>query len=138
MQISTRFSMAVHTLMCIDYFEGKERTTSQFIAGSVNANPVVIRRLLQQLKTAGLITVAAGVGGAKLTRPANEITLLDVYKAVDAVDGSLFDFHADPNPECPVGRSVHAALDREIADAQNALEDRLAKTTLEDLVERID
>lgn len=139
MQVSTRFSMAMHTLLCIGYFSGKAKTTSSFIASSVNANPVVIRRLLGQLKEAGLVTVEAGVGGASLARPAGEITMLDVFRAVDSLDGGhLFDFHANPNPDCPVGRRVHAVLDGELADAQAALEHRLAQTTLADLLKRLD
>ncbi len=133
MQISTRFTIAVHTLLCIEHFDGQFKTTSSFIASSVNANPVVIRRILGQLKDAGLVEVAAGVGGARMTRPMDKITLLDVFKAVEAVDGPLFDFHSDPNPACPVGRNVHAVLDDKLADAQHALEASLAKTTLADL-----
>lgn len=138
MQISTRFSMAVHTLLCIAYFTPKERVTSSFVAQSVNANPVVIRRVFGQLKEAGLITVEMGIGGAKLARPADTITLLDVFRAVESVDGNLFNFHADPNPECPVGHNIHAVLDGELADAQRALEDRLARTTLADLEDRVE
>ena len=123
MQISTRFTIAVHTLLCIEHFDGQLKTTSSFIAGSVNANPVVIRRILGQLKDAGFIEVAAGVGGAHMARPLSEIT----------VDGPLFDFHNDPNPSCPVGRNVHAVLDDKLANAQRALETSLAKTTLADL-----
>ncbi|MDM8322824.1 Rrf2 family transcriptional regulator [Bifidobacterium pullorum] len=138
MQVSTRFSMAMHTLLCIGYFSGKAKTTSSFIASSVNANPVVIRRLLGQLKEAGLVTVEAGVGGASLARPAEAITMLDVFRAVDSLDGGhLFDFHANSNPDCPVGSRVHDVLDGELADAQAALEHRLAQTTLADLLKRL-
>lgn len=139
MQVSTRFSMAMHTLLCIGYFSGKAKTTSSFIASSVNANPVVIRRLLGQLKEAGLVTVEAGVGGASLARPAEAITMLDVFRAVDSLDGGhLFDFHANSNPDCPVGSRVHDVLDGELADAQAALERRLAQTTLADLLDRLE
>ncbi len=138
MQISTRFSMAVHTLLCIAYFTPGQKVTSAFAAKSVNANPVVIRRAFGQLKDAGLITVEMGVGGARLARPAEDITLLDVFRAVESVDGSLFNFHADPNPECPVGRTIHAVLDDELADAQRALEDRLAQTTLAGFERRVE
>ena len=138
MQVSTRFSMAMHTLPCIGYFSGKAKTTSSFIASSVNANPVVIRRLLGQLKEAGLVTVEAGVGGASLARPAEAITMLDVFRAVDSLDGGhLFDFQANSNPDCPVGSRVHDVLDGELADAQAALERRLAQTTLADLLKRL-
>lgn len=133
LQISSRFTIAVHTLLCIARFSGSQKVTSAFIAGSVNVNPVVIRRTLGQLKEAGIVLVEAGVGGATLARPAERITLLDVYRAVDCVQGDLFSFHANPNPECPVGRNVHAVLDGEVAAAQHALEQRLSETTIADL-----
>lgn len=66
MQISSRFTMAVHTLLCIDYFGKTEKVTSDFIAASVGTNPVIIRKLLIQLKAAGLIQVKRGTGGAAL------------------------------------------------------------------------
>ena len=138
MQISTRFTIAVHVLLAIGEFSPTTRATSTFLGQSVNANPVVIRRSLGQLKDAGLVNVEMGAGGATLARPADEITLLDIYRAVESSEEHLFNFHESPNPECPVGRNVHAVLDGELAAAQQALEDRLAQTTLADLLARTD
>ena len=103
MQIPSRFTIAVHTLMCIDHFAGQHKATSEFIASSVNVNPVIIRQVLQKLKAAGLVTVERGAGGAALARPASDITLLDVLQAIEGVKGPLFNFHENPNPACPVG-----------------------------------
>lgn len=64
--------------------------------------------------------------------------MLDVYRAVDCVTNELFSFHANPNPACPVGGNVHAVVDRELIAAQNALESRLAQTTLADLSNRLE
>ena len=64
MQISSRFTIAIHIFTCIDTFKDQYKLTSEFLAASVNVNPVVIRRILQQLKAAGLITVTRGSGGA--------------------------------------------------------------------------
>ena len=138
MQISTRFTIAVHVLLAIGEFSPTTRATSTFLGKSVNANPVVIRRSLGQLKDAGLVNVEMGAGGATLARLADEITLLDIYRAVESSEEHLFNFHESPNPECPVGRNVHAVLDGELAAAQQALEDRLAQTTLADLLARTD
>lgn len=138
MQISTRFTIAVHVLLAIGEFSPTTRATSTFLGKSVNANPVVIRRSLGQLKDAGLVNVEMGAGGATLARPADEITLLDIYRAVESSEEHLFNFHESPNPDCPVGRNVHAVLDGELAAAQQALEDRLAQTTLADLLARTD
>ena len=133
MKITSRFTVAVHTLLVINTFQDKVKTTSEFIASSVNVNPVVIRRTMQSLKAAGMIDVKAGSGGARLARRPEDITLFDVYSAVDSVEGDLFHFHENPNPACPVGRSIHAVLDVKLQEAQAALENRLKKTTLADL-----
>ena len=69
MQISSRFTVAIHTLICIEMFKADHKVTSDFIASSVNVNPVVIRRLLQQLKKAGIVQVARGSGGADIAKP---------------------------------------------------------------------
>lgn len=94
MQISSRFTIAVHVLIAIETFKNDRKVTSEFLASSANVNPTVIRRLLQQLKKADIVTVKRGSGGADIERPLTEITLLDVYNAVEAVEnGRLFHFH---------------------------------------------
>lgn len=137
MQISSRFTVAVHILLCIAYFDGTLKTTSAFIAGSVGVNPVIVRKTLGQLKAAGLVEVEAGVGGASLVRDPADVTLLDVFHATESVSGNLFSFHEHPNLKCPVGRSIHAVLDDELAAAQQALEERLAQTSLRELIGRV-
>lgn len=138
MQISSRFTIAVHVLTCINTFEKERKVTSDFLAGSVNVNPVIIRRLLSQLKTAGLITVARGSGGASIAKPPDEMTFLDVYHAVECVDGELFHFHENPNGQCPVGRNIHNVLDGRLLQVQNAMENELRKITLADVVKDAD
>ena len=79
MQISSRFTMAIHMFACIDVFKDM-KMTSDFMAASIGTNPVIVRKILQQLKAAGLIEVARGTGGVTITRPLEQITFLDVYK----------------------------------------------------------
>ena len=62
MKITSRFTVAVHTLLVIYLFGGRRKTTSEFIADSVQVNPVVIRRTLLSLKAAGMVEVKAGSG----------------------------------------------------------------------------
>lgn len=130
MQISSRFSVAVHILTLLAVTPAGELLTSDRMAGSVNTNPVVIRRILGQLKKAGLVEVRAAAGGTYLRRPAAAITLLDVYRAVEVVEGDLFSVHDKPNPRCPVGRNIQAALDDTLRRAQAALEQQLAGTSV--------
>lgn len=133
MKITSRFTVAVHTLLVIYNFSATTKVTSDFIAASVQVNPVVIRRTLLSLKAAGMVDVKAGSGGASIVKDMGDITLYDVYKAVDSMDGDMFHFHENPNPACPVGRNIHAVLDSHLADAQAAMENELKKVTLLDL-----
>ena len=138
MKIASRFTVAVHTLLVIHTFGKEQKTTSDFIAASVQVNPVIIRRTLLSLKAAGMIEVKAGSGGATIVRDLKDITLYDVYRAVDSVEGDIFHFHENPNPACPVGKNIHAVLDTHLADAQAAMENELKKVTLLDLTRELD
>lgn len=134
MQISSRFTLAVHIFACIDTFKDDYKVTSNFLAGSTNVNPVIIRKILIQLKAAGLVKVARGTGGATISRPLDEITFLDIYKAVECVgNGELFHFHENPNTNCPVGRNIHVILDDKLQRVQAAMERELASITLEEV-----
>ena len=134
MQFSSRFPVAVHILLAIVEFEGKEKTTSTFLAGSVNVNPVIIRNTLGQLKAAGLVTVKAGEGGASLAKEPGDITLLDIFDAVEKEE-ALFHFHENPNPECPVGKNVHAVLDNKLFAIREAMREKMKSIALQDLID---
>lgn len=134
MQISSRFTIAVHMFSCIIIFEQERKVTSDFLASSVEVNPVVIRRILLQLKNAGLVSVQRGTGGTAITRPLEEISFLDIYRAVECVEGGeLFHFHENPNTECPVGRNIHRVLDGKLTRVQRAMERELESITLADV-----
>lgn len=134
MQISSRFTIAIHMFSCIHTFEKERKVTSDFLASSVEVNPVVIRRILLQLKAAGLVNVQRGTGGTTIARPLEEITFLDIYNAVECIeDGELFHFHENPNIECPVGRNIHNVLDEKLKRVQRAMEQEMASITLADV-----
>ena len=135
MQITSRFTAAVHILTCIDIFDGQMRVTSDFLSGSTGVNAVIVRGVLGQLRKAGIVETRQGSGGAHLARPLDTITLYDIYKAVDCIeDEGLFHFHENPNVECPVGRNIHKVMDGRLAAAQAALENELKSTTLAEVV----
>ena len=135
MQIGSKFTIGVHIITALDYFKDMDRVNSEFLAGSIGVNPVIVRTVISQLREAGIVQTQRGSSGAELSRRLDEITLYDVYKAVGSVDADegLFHFHEQPNPECPVGRNIHKVLDRHLAEAQRALEDSLKTTTLADI-----
>lgn len=135
MQITSKFTAAVHILTCIDVFDGQMRVTSDFLSGSTGVNAVIVRNVLGQLRKAGIVETRQGSGGAHLAKALDEITLYDIYKAVDCVDDEgLFHFHENPNADCPVGRNIHKAMDDRLQTAQAALENELKSTTLAQVV----
>ena len=137
MQIGSKFTIGVHIITALDYFKEMDRVNSEFLAGSIGVNPVIIRTVISHLREAGIVQTQRGSSGAVLTKRLDEITLFDVYKAVGSVDEEegLFHFHEQPNPDCPVGRNIHNVLDRHLVDAQRAMEESLRSTTLADIVE---
>lgn len=126
--------MAAHMVCAIDYFCGTRPVTSTFLAGSIGTSPVMVRTIMGMLKQAGIINSSKGKTGITLARPLEQITLLDLWRAVDQSDAdSLFHFHESPCPQCPVGGNIHAALDDRLEAAQQALESQLQRTTLADV-----
>lgn len=137
MQIGSKFTIAVHIITAIDYFKDMERVNSEFLAGSIGVNPVIVRTVISQLREAGIVQTRRGSSGAELTKSLHKITLFDIYKAVGSVDEEegLFHFHEKPNPKCPVGRNIHKVLDQRLIDAQRAMEESLRKTSLADITD---
>ena len=136
MNLSTRFTIALHILTLLASEDGKP-LTSEYIAGSVNTNPVVIRRLLGLLRQRGFVASQPGAGGDwQLTADADKITLLDVRRAVN--EGSPFAMHTQlPNPACPVGRNIQAALQGHYDRAELAMEAELAQTSIRKLLRSV-
>lgn len=134
MQFSSRLTIAAHILLCIEIFKDDYKVTSNFLAGSINTNPVIVRNILGLLSSAGIVEIKSGVGGASLAKSPNEITLLDIFKAVEKEE-SLFHFHENPNLQCSVGRTVHSVMDGKLENIQSAMENEMAKITLNQLVE---
>jgi Rrf2 family protein len=130
---SSRFAVATHILTLLAQSRD-EPATSDYIAGSVNTNPVVIRRVLGELRAAGLVASQGGNGGGwRLVRAPEAVTLRDVYRAVEGE--ALFALHhRPPNQNCPVGRHIQDALGRRFAAATRALEEELARTTVADVL----
>jgi DNA-binding IscR family transcriptional regulator len=90
------------------------------------------------LRNAGIIEITIGTGGAKLARPAEQITMNDVYQAVNPVkDRKLFKIHTSFEPRCPVGGNITMLLDPVFSRAQSALENDLSKNTLQDILDTL-
>lgn len=133
---SSRFAVAIHVLTLLAYEEGKW-LTSDYIAGSVNTNPVVIRRILTLLSKAGFVSTAEGTGGGTvLACPAGSITLADVCKAVEV--GAYITLPPnDPNPHCPVGRCVQMILGERLDSFQKVIERAMSQVTVDDILDDV-
>lgn len=130
MAISTRFSVAVH-ILTMQAKNPDQKLTSDVIAASVSTNPAVIRRIISMLSQAGFIQGKTGPGGGtRLAMPAAEITLWDVFMAVEGAD--RFSFHK-PSPSESVGEHVLGALENVTTDAEAVFEQSLRKTSIGDI-----
>lgn len=132
-----RFAVAVHVCALLA-LASDTPCTSDWIAGSVNTNPVVVRRILSALAKAGLVRSTRGsAGGSALARPPEAITLFDIHRAVDEEEPPSL-HHQPPNPACPVGRGIQAVLVQVIERADAAREAVLAGIRLSDVVRALD
>ena len=131
---NAKFATAIHILSLLEYSKG-ERLSSEYIAGSVNLNPALIRKEISNLKKLGFIASKEGNGGGfYLAKPAEEIFLSEIYQAVKSVQ--LLGRYNKPNPECPVGRQINGNLDQLYADAELSLIKELEKYNLKDFVSK--
>ncbi|WP_067175223.1 Rrf2 family transcriptional regulator [Microtetraspora niveoalba] len=135
---NSRLTIATHVLtwMALARRRGLDLLTSDQVAASVNTNPVIIRRSLGDLRRAGLVEVRRGAGaGWILARAPEEITLLDVYDAVERQP--LFAMHhTEPNLECPVGKGIRPALGHAYDGVEEALRHELRRTSIADVLRR--
>lgn len=134
--VNSRFAVAIHILSLIASTKNRDQLTSDWIAASVNTNPVVIRRISGMLKKAGIIDSKVGIPGSILTKLPSEITLLEVYKAVQPQE-ELFAVHDKPNPECPVGKRIQSTLDNVFHSIQMEMESKLAGQSLQDVLDHL-
>ncbi|MFI8416298.1 Rrf2 family transcriptional regulator [Serratia sp. NPDC078593] len=137
MSSSTRFAVAIHILTHITLFRG-QAVRSEDIARSVNTNPTVVRRILGALADAGLTHSQMGQGGgALLAKSAGDISLLDIYHAVE--EQPYFPLHrSKPNDACYIGHAIIPVLKHEFACISQQMEATLAQTSMADIVSQVE
>lgn len=133
MSNNTQFSIAVHIMAGLGYKDGADITSSS-LARSVNTCPSFVRRILSKLSKAGLVHTTIGKAGAcTLAKGANEISLFDIYEAVDAP--KVFAIHGyDVQKPCPVSCNIKTALERVLGKAQTSVEESLKGITLDKII----
>ncbi|WP_448698015.1 Rrf2 family transcriptional regulator [Mucilaginibacter sp. AW1-3] len=133
---NSSFSISVHILTLLAEAKG-ELLSSDYMAGSININPVLVRKELINLREHGLIATREGKnGGTYLNKAAADIYLSDVYEAVKRSSSLLGQSKNTPNPACPVGRQIGNHLNNLYIDAEKALIDQLRTVTLEKFVQK--
>jgi Rrf2 family protein len=132
MTSNSRFAVSVHILAYLVYRAGSAVPSAE-IAGSVDTNPVVIRRLLSALTKARLVTAQKGAsGGFVLASSPQNISLLEIYRAVEPrSDFGMKNF--SPNHKCPVGAKIESILQTVFFKAQSSMEAELAHVSLADV-----
>jgi Rrf2 family protein len=136
MPTSTRFAVAVHILAGLATF-GDAPLNSEMLAKSANTNAAVIRRILSMLNEAGISRAQLGQGGgAMLAKPAAEITLLEVYRAVER-EGLFALPRSTPSAECIIGRNIQSVLATTLCKARAQMEAELAKVTIAEVARDI-
>ena len=136
MATNFQFSVAVHILAGLA--KAGKPVTSGYIAKSVNTSPSFVRRVLARLSHAGLAKTATGKAGACwLGRNPKDITLLDVYRAVEAP--RAFAIHDYPeSPACPVSRRIKTALGSALDQVQEGMDSGLRDIRITDILAEID
>lgn len=132
-----RFAISMHILTLLAKANG-EWLTSEYIAGSININPVLVRKEISNLRKNGLVTSREGKnGGSMLAKSAQQIRLSEVFMSTRQ-GPFLGNARNSPNPDCPVGKHINQHLDDLYLEAEQALIQKLGDTTLDEFTRRFD
>lgn len=136
MRLNTKCSIALHCLIFIFEYENEIKVTSELLSKSTGCNSAAIRNILNVLQKAGLISVVRGIGGAHLNRAPEEITVWDVYYALEP-DGleNFVGFHQNPSDRCPVGKRITSVLKKPYSKIGEAVKITMEQITLRQLLD---
>lgn len=134
MKYSTKVSDAVHILAFIS-LNPVDSLSSERIAKSVYTNPSYVRQLMSALRKYGLLLSVKGHPRPELAKQPGEITLLDVYKAVEK-DKPLLHLDTHTNPDCGVGVQIQLSLQDYFHQVQQSAEQEMERITLQDILDR--
>jgi Rrf2 family protein len=132
---NTRFATAIH-IMTLLTESPQDWLTSEWIAGSININPVIVRKELGVLREAGLITSRQGKeGGSQLAKSADSIRISEIYLAVKNTE-VLGKKNNNPNPVCPVGKEINNHLKNLFSETDQLVLDFLENKSLKQFSEQ--
>lgn len=135
MAYSTKFTVVTHMLVMLDMFS-EAQVTSKDMAASIQTNPALVRKLLSLLKKGDLVDSTPGPSKTTLTRRPEEITLYDIYMAVEDVQ-ALFTIHDETNQGCPVGKNIQSVMLGYTEKIEGVVRDEMQSITLADVIKDI-
>lgn len=136
MKYSLQFSDAIHILAYIEICKGTDALSSEMIARSVETNPANVRKIMSQLKKAGLILTQIGKPNPTLAKSPDEITLLEIYKSIEG-NTNLIQIDPKTNPKCIVGANIQEVLSEKYTELQKKVEEEMNEVTLDTLIHKI-
>ena len=136
MRLNTKCSIALHCLIFIAQYEEKVKVTSELLAKSTGCNSAAIRSILNTLQKANIISVVRGVGGAHLQCIPSELTLWEVYHALEPEGLEHFiGLHPNPSDQCPVGSRIESVLKEPYRKIGQAVKQQMENITLQQLLD---
>ncbi len=134
MRTSSKFTTAIHICIYLDY-SNDQLVSSQTLAESVKTNPVVIRRLIGQLRKQGIVgSVAGAKGGFYLAKPVDQLTLWDIYLVVR--DDEFFN-KPKVNPDCVVSSNLAVLVDDVYSESEHSMKNSMEKVTVAQLTDKL-
>ncbi|HCM33945.1 Rrf2 family transcriptional regulator [Chryseobacterium sp.] len=134
---NTRFATAVH-IMTLLAKSPQEFLTSEWIAGSINVNPVIVRKEISVLREAGMIISRQGkVGGTQLAKSADAITISEIYRAVKNTE-VLGKKNQNPNPACSVGKEINTHLNTLFEETEQLVTNFLGDKSLQEFTDQFE
>lgn len=131
----TKYTVAIHILVMLA--TSPRDLNSEDLAASVGTNASYIRKVMALLKDHGIIASQRGKSGTRLLKRPEDLSLLEIYQAVNGDEVEIFQIHQNPNPDCPVGKNIKQAVFPFLDEAERQLKAALAKDSLADVIDRL-
>jgi len=136
MRIGYQYTVGIHILLMVAFLK-EDKITSEKVATSIECNPVIVRKVFSKLSKAGLLRPGMGRARTELGRPADRITLYDIFVATETENAEKVFRMYPVNTRCPVGGKIHDLLSFRFESAKNAMMTELSKTTIADLASEL-
>jgi Rrf2 family protein len=133
MGMGSSFSVCVHILTLLAHMRD-HYVSSEFIAGSINMNPAMVRKEVSKLRKNGLVESKEGkYGGVRLNRSPLRITMKEIMDAVKDPEHHLIPkYKNEPNSHCPIGNCIEERLEDLFSRVDAKVNQELSKVTLAD------